>query len=108
MALDFHMANNKKEALYQSANVSFEFELHQEIFNCDVLEKGDFPFFRRLNNFFEDTKYNTDELSRFIKENEEIRTLFFKSPQVIEKINNLLGLVKEAQSKNLSIWVFCD
>ncbi|MEP4889695.1 MAG: hypothetical protein ABJV04_06685 [Aliiglaciecola sp.] len=108
MSLDFHIANNSKEATYQSVDASFDLQSHKLIFNRYGLPEGRFPLFNRLGDYYKDAKYTADELEILIKETNQIKELFSDNNQLIQQLDILLRVYKKALKSKTNIWVFCD
>jgi len=108
MALDFHIANNEKEAPYENVSVSFEMQPHELIFYRYGLPEGKFPLFKRMEDYYKDVKYNSGELQELIAEVNEIKALFSKNSQLTEQLNGILAACESANKNSLSIWVYCD
>ncbi len=107
MALDFHLAKNKKEAPYKVPSYSIEWRMHKAIFIHHELNIESYPLLGRLKNYYNDAKYGTEESQNLVKEIEKIKP-HFDNPQIIEQLNSISLVCLEAQERNLGIWVYCD
>lgn len=108
MTLDFHLALDKKEALYQEPNISIDSVLHSTIFERGFININMFPMFRKMADYYKDAKYNTEELKRLNSEIESIKQLFSENRPVVTFLENLSKISMLAQEKRLGVWVFCD
>ena len=108
MALDLHLAKTIKEAPYKSASASFEAQLHELIFNRFGLPNNKYPLFKRMEDYYKDTKYSSREIELLVKEITEIKTMFSNNKQLTEQLNIILSACSNALQQGLSIWVYCD
>lgn len=108
MALDIHLAKNRDEASRNKSAASFEQQPHELIFHRFGLPESKFPLFRRMENYYEDAKYDHEELQALSSEVKEIAGLFAGNNQINSQLNGIISACEAAQNKKLSIWVFCD
>jgi len=106
MALDLHLAKNEEEVV--EASVSFEMQPHELIFSRFGLPEGKYPLFKRMADYYKDTKYSYGEIQDLISEVEEIRALFSDNSQLLEQLDIILMACEKAYKNSLSIWVYCD
>ncbi len=57
MALDFHIAKSEKEAPMKYGGASFDETIYETIFYRTGLPKGNFLYFRRMEDYNQDAKY---------------------------------------------------
>ena len=108
MALDFHLAKNKKEAPYKTPSYSIEWGEHNTIFSHPKLNLTLYPLFARLQDYYSDARYETEDVQYLLKELESVKPIYFNNSQLIEHLNKLSQVCQEAQEKDLKIWVYCD
>ena len=101
MALDIHLSSNEKEAPYKNPSASFEEQAHELIFDRFGVSEGKFPLFRRMEDFYKDTKYRNGELHILIGEIEEIKKIYVKNTYLIIQLNSILAACKKAQKKEI-------
>ncbi|GAA0404797.1 hypothetical protein GCM10009133_11790 [Cocleimonas flava] len=108
MSLDFHIGNNRKEATYQRADASFDLQSHILLFEHFGLPEGKFTLFKRLEDYYKDTKFSAEELETLIGETHQIKTLISKNTELTQQLKQLLVVFEKAFNEQKSIWVFCD
>jgi hypothetical protein len=108
MALDLHIANNRKEASYNRSGASLDLPSHRLIFSRLPLASDKFPLFKKLENYYEDTNYSAEELADLIDEVRQIKELLSENKELTRQLNELLITCDRALKEGLSIWVFCD
>ena len=108
MSLDFHIGNNRKEAIYQKADASFDLQPHSLLFERVGFPEGKFTLFKRLKDYYRDTKFSAEEQETLIDETHQIKTLFSENNQLTQQLNQLLVVFEKAFKEQKSIWVFCD
>ena len=108
MTLDIHLAKDQKEAQRISRSASLELQSHELIFNRLGFPESKYPLFRRMEDYYQDARYEHSDIQILINEVEEIRTLFKTNPQLYKQLSVILEVCRKAQEEKLSIWVFCD
>lgn len=108
MALDFHIAKSENEASYKKSDASFDSQAHELIFYRYGLPTGKFLLFKRMEDYYKDTKYASDELQALITEIKEIMVLYSDNKQLKKQLNSILAICESAEKENMNVWVYCD
>ena len=103
MALDFHLATNKKAPMGYVG--SFKENIHQTIF--DFLPQGRFNHFRKLEDYYSDAKYSKSEIGSLIQDIDSI-AMHFTDQEVTNQLNEIKQICIEAMEKGMELYVYCD
>ena len=109
MALDFHIGDKRKDTSFKYSNVSFEEDLHTLLFyQVGLPDDGRFVLFKKLEDYYEDVKYNFSELTRLIDEIKQLKLVFIENVELVPQLDKILVLCEKAKMNSTNIWVFCD
>ena len=108
MPLNFHLSTKEKDASFSDSRASLDFKTHKDIFSLKDLTEEKFPVFYKMNHYFTDAKYETDEFSVLVEEIEAIKEMAVSNRRLEELLDTIIDLVEEADKASLSLFVFCD
>ncbi len=108
MALDFHLVEENYKPPNKQPVASFELQPHELIFFRFGLPEGKFPLFKRMEDYYNDSKYSLNELQYLINEIEEIHVMYGSNEQLSEQLSSILVACKQALNEKSNILVFCD
>lgn len=108
MALDFHIAKSEKEAPRKYGGASFDEIIHETIFHKFGLPKGNFVYFRRMEDYYSDAMYKGDEIKKLYSELQELEKHFINNDRIIKQLNDIKRMCQKAIDKQMNIWVYCD
>jgi hypothetical protein len=108
MALDFHIAKSEKDAPMNYGGVSFDETIHEIIFHRIGLPNGSYVYFRRMEDYYKDTKYVSVEIQKLLAEIRDLEHKFCDNDGIISQLNEIKLMCHKAIDKEMNIWVYCD
>ena len=107
MALDFHLAEDVREARRNHPALAVEYEIHEKCFSEEILAELRLPLLGRLKDYYADATFSVDELGALGAEIDRLRGSF-NDTAARNFLHELLDLIQRAAIDRQSVFALAD
>ena len=106
--LDLHLGQSKESAAKTTPRFQFGESAHAKVFAGLAFDKSKFPKLTKMEDFYADASFITEELPELIKEIDETIKRFSGDVAVIKTLQTFRSTCEEALKTDETIFCFSD
>lgn len=108
MAYDIHIDLEKNSKRVSEYQFGIREEVHEQLFYSEFCKINEFPFFKRMSNYYRDSKYQGAEINSLLKELNSLIAEFTENVSAEKALCELKLVCKKALEINGAVVGYCD